>query len=117
MTVVSRNIGVHFVDEQTLANLSRIMFASQKSNAVQNAAAAAAAQNSTKDTPVSYCTISKLYHVNFSRSIFLCIQEGVCGLLHSNYLWEFMILWELLLPLFALIIVLAYVFKVLFLIG
>jgi len=32
--------------------------------------------------------------------------KGACGLLHSNYLWEVMILWELLLPLLALLIVL-----------
>ena len=59
MTVSSRNIGVHFLDEQTLANLSRIMFA-------QKSAAANAAQNNTKETPVSFkkqyeYILSKIY--------------------------------------------------------
>ena len=43
MTVVARNIGVHFLDEKTIANLSRIMFTHR----------ATLNTNSTKDTPVS----------------------------------------------------------------
>ena len=44
MTVVARNIGVHFLDEKTIANLSRIMYSHR----------AAVNGNTTKDVPVSF---------------------------------------------------------------
>ena len=43
MTVVARNIGVHFLDENTIANLSRIMFSHRTSPG----------SNSTQEKPVS----------------------------------------------------------------
>ena len=62
MTVSSRSIGVHFLDEQTLANLSRIMFAQKSASAN---AAEALLKNNTKETPVSFEKILSTISIHF----------------------------------------------------
>ena len=80
MTVSSRSIGVHFLDEQTLANLSRIMFAQKSASAN---AAEALLKNNTKETPVSFekilSTISIHFFCHFRREFVAYSIQITCG--------------------------------------